>query len=177
MNSKVQFQRSKGRVGLEQEITEVTEKANSRWSCCSYKNRLKSHTPPCEKHCQCLENGSTPTPCRPQHLAPDGTTITRQRLENYCDGEYALKVASITLKHIPEYLHAFLKNEAQANYRNLEQEVMARLERSLDWDAATRRDQKWIDEALASGPEEPFSREKFATALKRGLPKAESQAG
>ena len=62
-----------------------------------------------------------------------------------------------------------LKNEAAANYRNLEQEVMARLERSLDLDAATRRDQKWIDEALASGPEESFSKEKFTKALKRGL--------
>jgi hypothetical protein len=85
-------------------------------------------------------------------------------------------MASITLKHIPEHLRAVLKNEAEANYRNLEQEVIARLERSLDMDAATRRDQKWIDEALASGPEEPFSREKFTAALKRGLAKARSKA-
>lgn len=85
-------------------------------------------------------------------------------------------MGSITLKHIPEHLRAVLKSEAEANHRNLEQEVMARLERSLDLDAATRRDQKWIDEALASGPEEPFSKEKFATALKDGLTKARSKA-
>jgi len=85
-------------------------------------------------------------------------------------------MASITLKHIPEHLHAILRNEAKANYRNLEQEVLARLERSLDFDAATRRDQRWIDEALASGPEEPFSKEKFTMALKRGLTKAKSKA-
>ena len=85
-------------------------------------------------------------------------------------------MASITLKSIPEHLHAILKNEAKANYRNLDQEVVARLERTLDLDAATRRDQKWIDEALASGVEEPFSRKKFAAAFKRGLTKGKSKA-
>jgi hypothetical protein len=85
-------------------------------------------------------------------------------------------MATITLKRIPEHLRAVLKNEAEANYRSLAQEVMARLERSLDLDSATRRDQRWIDEALASGPEEPFSREKFSAALKRGLQKAKSKA-
>ena len=84
-------------------------------------------------------------------------------------------MATITLKRIPEHLRAVLKNEAEANYRSLAQEVMARLERSLDLDSATRRDQRWIDEALASGPGEPFSREKFSAALKRGLQKAKSK--
>jgi hypothetical protein len=84
-------------------------------------------------------------------------------------------MATITLKRIPDHLHSVLKNEAQANYRSLEQEVMARLERSLDMDVATVRDQKWIDEAMASGPEEPFSREKFGAALKDGLEKAKSK--
>ena len=85
-------------------------------------------------------------------------------------------MASITLKQMLEHLRAVLKTEAQANYRSLEQEVLARLERSLDMDAATRRDQRWIDEALASGPEEPFSREKFTAALTRGIAKAKSKA-
>ena len=84
-------------------------------------------------------------------------------------------MASITLKHLPDHLHAVLKNEAEANYRSLEQEVMARLGRSLDLDAATRRDQKWIDEALASGPEEVFSPAKFRAALEEGLKKAKSK--
>ena len=83
-------------------------------------------------------------------------------------------MASITLKNLPEHLHAMLKNEAKANYRNLEKEVIARLERSLD--SETRRDQKWIDEALASGPEEPFSKQKFNGSLKRGLTKAKKAA-
>jgi plasmid stability protein len=84
-------------------------------------------------------------------------------------------MASITLKDIPEDLHAVLKSEADANFRSLEHEVLARLQRSLDFDTATQRDQKWIDEAVASGPEEPFSEEKFAAALKRGLQKAKSR--
>ena len=84
-------------------------------------------------------------------------------------------MASITLRRMPGHLHAVLKNEAEANCRSLAQEVVARLERSLDLDSATRRDQKWVDEALASGSEEPFSRQKFAAALKRGLQKAKSK--
>ena len=66
-------------------------------------------------------------------------------------------MASITLKDIPEDVHAILKSEADANYRSLAEEIKARLQRSLDWDMATRRDQQWVDEALASGPEEQFS--------------------
>ncbi len=84
-------------------------------------------------------------------------------------------MASITVKDIPEDLHAVLKNEADANFRSLAQEILARLQRSLDFDTATRRDQKWIDEALASGSEEPFSNEKFKAALDRGLEKAKSR--
>ncbi len=69
-------------------------------------------------------------------------------------------MASITLKGIPHDLHAQLKAEASANFRSVEQEVLARLRRSLDVDAAlnTTRDQKWVDEALASGPETALSR-------------------
>ncbi len=84
-------------------------------------------------------------------------------------------MASITVKDIPEDLHAVLKNEADANFRSLAQEVLARLQRSLDFDTATRRDQKWIDEALASGSEEPFSNETFKAALDRGLEKSKSR--
>ncbi len=85
-------------------------------------------------------------------------------------------MASITLKRMPGHLRAVLKNEAEANSRTLAQEVIARLEHSLDLDSATRRDQKWVDEALASGPEEPFSKEKFTAALKQGLQKAKSKS-
>jgi plasmid stability protein len=63
-------------------------------------------------------------------------------------------MASITLKNIPMELHAQLKNEAAANFRSVTQEAINRLERTFQIDAAltTKRDQKWIDEAIASGP-------------------------
>jgi hypothetical protein len=72
-------------------------------------------------------------------------------------------MASITLKDLPADLHGQLKQEAEANYRSLAQEILARLQRSLDIDAAlrTQRDQRLIDEALASGPEEPLTRAKM----------------
>ena len=83
-------------------------------------------------------------------------------------------MASILLKDIPEDLRARLKTEASVNFRSLAQEALARLQRSLDLDTAMtgQRDQSWIDEALASGPEKPFSRAEFQKALKRGLQRA-----
>jgi hypothetical protein len=72
-------------------------------------------------------------------------------------------MASITLKDLPEDLHGQLKLEAEANFRSLAQEALSRLQRSFEIDAAlrTRRDQSLIDEALASGPEEPLTRAKL----------------
>lgn len=68
-------------------------------------------------------------------------------------------MASITLKDIPEDLRAQLENEAAANFRSVTQEALARLERTFEIDAAlnTKRDQRWVDEALASGPESPLT--------------------
>ena len=61
---------------------------------------------------------------------------------------------SVTIKDLPGDLHGQLKREAEANFRSLNQEVLARIQRSFEVDAAlnSKRDQKWIDEALASGP-------------------------
>ena len=66
-------------------------------------------------------------------------------------------MATITLKAVPKDLHGILKSEASANFRTLPEEVMARLQRSLDSEMITRRDQRWVDEALASGPESPLT--------------------
>ena len=68
-------------------------------------------------------------------------------------------MASIILKDVPEDLRAQLENEAAANFRSLTQEALARLERTFEIDAAlnTKRDQRWIDEAVASGPESPLT--------------------
>ena len=72
-------------------------------------------------------------------------------------------MASITLKDIPIELHARLKNEASANFRSITQEAMSRIERTFQIDAAltTKRDQRWIDEAVASGPEAPLTKRKM----------------
>ena len=78
-------------------------------------------------------------------------------------------MASVTLKDLPSDLHETLRGEAEANHRSMAGEIMARLQRSLDQERATRRDQAWIDEALESGPEVPFTRGAFDAAVARGL--------
>jgi hypothetical protein len=76
-------------------------------------------------------------------------------------------MASITLKEIPMEVHAQLKSEAEANFRSMSQEAMARIERSfaLDDQLSTETVNRLIEESLASGPEEKFSRAKFDAAI------------
>lgn len=83
-------------------------------------------------------------------------------------------MASITLKDIPEDIHARLVREAEANHRSLNGEALRRLELSFDLESAlnSKRDAQWIKEALASGPEEPLTRKKFDAAVQRGLDRA-----
>ena len=81
------------------------------------------------------------------------------------------RMPSITLKDIPMELHAQLKNEAAANFRSITQEAMSRIERTFQIDAAlnTRRDQKWIDEAVASGTETTLTRKEMDAIRDRVL--------
>ena len=76
-------------------------------------------------------------------------------------------MASITLKDIPQDVHAQLKIEAEANYRSVSQEALARIERSFAFDdqLSTETVNRLLDESLASGPEEKFSRTKFDAAI------------
>ncbi len=78
-------------------------------------------------------------------------------------------MASITLKDIPGELHEQLKREASANYRSLNQEAMARIQRSFDLDDrfTTESVNRLISEAVASGPEQPLTRAKFDAARQR----------
>lgn len=80
-------------------------------------------------------------------------------------------MASITLKDIPEDLRAQLENEAAANFRSVTQEALARLERTFEIDAAlnTKRDQRWVDEALASGPASPLTEKEMDAIRDRVL--------
>jgi hypothetical protein len=81
-----------------------------------------------------------------------------------------VNMASITIKGMPKDIHAQLKREAEANFRSLNQEVLARVERTFEIDAAlnTKRDQKWIDEALASGSVSPLT-EKEMDAIRNRI--------
>jgi plasmid stability protein len=87
-------------------------------------------------------------------------------------------MASITLKDIPEDIHAQLVREAAANHRSLNGEALRRLELSFDLEAAlnSRRDAQWIKEAIESGREQPLSRKKFDAAVARGLARAAAKS-
>jgi hypothetical protein len=80
---------------------------------------------------------------------------------------------SMVLKSIPEDLHAQLRAEAQANFRTLNEEALARLQQSLDLDDRVDRGraQSWVDEALASGPETPLVSQELAAIADRILRK------
>ena len=84
---------------------------------------------------------------------------------------YGIRVANTTLKNIPEDLHAQLKLEASANFRSLNQEVLARLERCFEIEAAlnTKHDQKRVNQALTSGPETPLTRAEMDKVRNRVL--------
>ena len=78
-------------------------------------------------------------------------------------------MASITLKDVPNDLHAQLKREAAANFRSLEEEAMARIHRSfeLEHKLSARAVNRLIEQAIDSGPEEVLSREKFDAARRK----------
>jgi plasmid stability protein len=80
-------------------------------------------------------------------------------------------MASITLKDIPEQIHAQLTREAAAHHRSLNGEVLRRVELSFELESAfnSKRDAQWIQDALDSGPEKPLTRQDFDAAVKRGL--------
>ncbi len=80
-------------------------------------------------------------------------------------------MASITIKDIPADLHGQLKREAEANFRSLNQEVLARVARTFEIEAAlnSKRDQRWIDEAIASGPATPLTEKEIVAIRDRVL--------
>ena len=86
-------------------------------------------------------------------------------------------MATITLKDIPEDLHAQLKREATANFRSLSQETLARVQRSFDLDERLSAPtvNRLIQEAFESGPEETFTREKFDAARRKARVAFESK--
>ena len=80
---------------------------------------------------------------------------------------------SITLTDIPEDLHAQLKQEAEAHFRSLNQEALARIQRTFDLDDRLSAEgvNRLIAEAIASGPESPLSKEELDAIRDRVLHK------
>ncbi len=78
-------------------------------------------------------------------------------------------MATITLKDIPEDVHAQLKSEAEANLRSLDQEVIIRIQRSFDVadQFSATAVNRLIDEAVASGAEEAFTAEQLRARFDR----------
>ena len=77
-------------------------------------------------------------------------------------------MSNLLLKDVPQELQAQLAREASANFRTLDQEALARIEMSFQIQDAfsTKRVQHWMDEALASGPAKPLTREEFDAAFR-----------
>ena len=78
-------------------------------------------------------------------------------------------MASITLKDIPEDVHAQLKAEADANLRSLNQEAIIRIQRSFDIQdhLSTELVNKLISEAIESGNPETLTMEQFSLRLQQ----------
>lgn len=78
-------------------------------------------------------------------------------------------MASITLKDIPEDVHAQLKAEADANLRSLNQEAIIRIQRSFDVQdhLSTELVNKLISEAIESGNPETMTMEQFSLRLQQ----------
>ena len=76
---------------------------------------------------------------------------------------------SITLKDLPADLHAQLKLEAEANFRSVAQEALARIQRSFDLEDRLNTEQvnRLISEAVTSGPETPLTRKDFDAARQK----------
>ena len=72
-------------------------------------------------------------------------------------------MATITLKDIPDDVHAQLKSEAEANLRSLDQEAIIRIQRSFDVadQFSTEAVNRLMDEAIASGAEQEFTVEQL----------------
>jgi hypothetical protein len=70
-----------------------------------------------------------------------------------------LAMKNITLKAIPADLQAQLESEAASNFRSVEQEVLARVQRSFDLDdrLTTAQVNKWIQQSFESGGEGPLT--------------------
>ncbi len=82
-----------------------------------------------------------------------------------------------TLKNIPADLYHRLQAAAEAEFRSLNQEMLARLSRSFDAEDAkmSALHARWLHEALASGEPTPLKSQEVDAAFERGLARAKAR--
>jgi len=83
-------------------------------------------------------------------------------------------MADYTLKNIPEDLLQRLRSSAEGEFRSLNQEILARLNRSFDAQDAKMSSihARWVYEALASGDAAPLKESEVDAAFERGIARA-----
>jgi plasmid stability protein len=83
----------------------------------------------------------------------------------------------LPLRNIPAELYSRLQASAAEHFRSLNQEVLARLNRSFDAEEAkmTALHARWVHEALASGDSTPLKTEELDQAFARGIARAKSR--
>jgi plasmid stability protein len=86
-------------------------------------------------------------------------------------------MADITLKDIPDELHAQLQREAAANFRSPGQEAAARIQRTFDLDdrLSSQAVDRLIQEAIDSGAEEELTRDQFDAARSKARSEFDSK--
>lgn len=86
-------------------------------------------------------------------------------------------MADMTVKKMPDDLHARLQAEAERSFRSVNQEIIHRLQRSFDADEArmTSLHARWVHEALNSGDASPLTEAEIDAAIDRGSKRAKSR--
>jgi Arc-like DNA binding dprotein len=90
---------------------------------------------------------------------------------------YGSFMAEYTLKNIPAEIYQRIQSAAQNNFRSLNQEIIFRLNRSLDAEEArvTALHAKWVMEALESGPAKPLKIKDLDAAFAAGVERASAR--
>ena len=83
----------------------------------------------------------------------------------------------LPLRNIPDELYSRLQASAAEHFRSLNQEVLARVNRSFDAEEAkmSALHARWVHEALASGDPTPLKTEELDQAFARGIARAKSR--
>jgi plasmid stability protein len=83
----------------------------------------------------------------------------------------------LPLRNIPLELYSRLQASAVEHFRSLNQEVLARLNRSFDAEEAkmSALHARWVHEALTSGDSTPLKPEELNQAFAKGITRAKAR--